>query len=86
MRFLLDTNTCIYIIKQKPPQVIEKFKTVAPADVGISSITLAELEYGVFKSQRQEQNHIALKQFITSLPLFPLTPEPLKSMGKFEPI
>ncbi len=71
MRFLLDTNTCIYIIKQKPPQVVAKFQTIAPADVGISSITLAELEYGVFKSQRQEQNRIALKQFTTSLTIIP---------------
>ena len=71
MRFLLDTNTCIYIIKQKPPQVVEKFNSVAPADVGISSVTLAELEYGVFKSQRQEQNRIALRQFITSLTVVP---------------
>lgn len=54
MRFLLDTNICIYIIKRKPPQVLDKFQTLQISDVGISSITIAELEYGVYKSQRQK--------------------------------
>jgi tRNA(fMet)-specific endonuclease VapC len=71
MRFLLDTNTCIYIIKQKPRQVLEKFQVISPSDVGTSSITLAELEYGVYKSQRQEQNRLALSQFITPLTILP---------------
>ncbi|GET39467.1 type II toxin-antitoxin system VapC family toxin [Microseira wollei] len=65
MRFLLDTNICIYIIKQKPPLVLEKFRTLEPSEVGISSITVAELEYGVYKSQRQEQNRAALSQFLS---------------------
>jgi tRNA(fMet)-specific endonuclease VapC len=56
MRFLLDTNICIYIIKQKPLKVFKKFQTLNPLDVGVSSITIAELEYGAYKSQRQEQN------------------------------
>jgi tRNA(fMet)-specific endonuclease VapC len=60
MRFLLDTNICIYIIKNKPPQVLAKFKTIAISDVLISAITIAELEYGVYKSQRQEENQMAL--------------------------
>jgi tRNA(fMet)-specific endonuclease VapC len=51
MRFLLDTNICIYIIKQKPPKVFEKFQRLNPLDVGVSSITVAELEYGAYKSQ-----------------------------------
>jgi tRNA(fMet)-specific endonuclease VapC len=51
MRFLLDTNICIYIIKQKPQKVFDKFQTVEIFDIGISSVTIAELEYGVFKSQ-----------------------------------
>jgi len=48
MRFLLDTNICIYIIKRKPPQVLSQFQTLNPLDVGISSITVAELEYSGF--------------------------------------
>ncbi|PSO47907.1 MAG: hypothetical protein BRC33_11170 [Cyanobacteria bacterium SW_9_44_58] len=48
MQYLLDTNICIYLIKQKPPKVLARFKTLALSDIGISSITVAELEYGVF--------------------------------------
>lgn len=67
MRFLLDTNICIYIIKRKPIKVFEKFQTLQPLDVGVSSITIAELEYGAFKSQRQAQNRSALNQFLMPL-------------------
>jgi tRNA(fMet)-specific endonuclease VapC len=52
MQYLLDTNICIYLIKQKPSQVLERFQTLALSDIGISSITVAELAYGVFKSQQ----------------------------------
>lgn len=67
MKFLLDTNICIYIIKQKPAKVLEKFQRLNPSDVGISSITLAELEYGIAKSQQSEKNRMALNQFLISL-------------------
>ncbi len=67
MRFLLDTNICIYIIKRKPQQVIERFNTLQPSDIGISSITVAELEYGASKSQKPEQNKAALQQFLIPL-------------------
>jgi tRNA(fMet)-specific endonuclease VapC len=67
MRYLLDTNICIYLIKQKPQKVLDKFQTLTISDVGISSITVAELEYGVAKSQQQEKNRIALMQFMLPL-------------------
>nr|WP_017717701.1 PIN domain-containing protein [Oscillatoria sp. PCC 10802] len=67
MRFLLDMNTCIYIIKRRPAQVFDKFQALLPSDVGISSITLAELEYGIHKSLRREQNRAALNQFLIPL-------------------
>ncbi len=47
MEYLLDTNICIYIIKKKPVEVFERFKNLAIGDVGISSITLAELQFGI---------------------------------------
>lgn len=68
MRYLLDTNICIYLIKQKPQKVLDKFRSLTISDVGISSITVAELdEYGVAKSQQQEQNRTALLQFLLPL-------------------
>ena len=64
MRFLLDTDTCIYLIKKKPPSVIEKLRACQAGDVGISAVTVAELRYGASKSQRVQQNHEALDLFL----------------------
>ncbi|WP_413166072.1 type II toxin-antitoxin system tRNA(fMet)-specific endonuclease VapC [Capilliphycus salinus ALCB114379] len=71
MKYLLDTNICIYIIKIKPEQVLKKFASLSLSDVGISSITVAELEYGVYKSQQKEQNQTALNQFLIPLEIVP---------------
>lgn len=70
MNYLLDTNICIYIIKKKQKELIDKFRTLRIGEVGISSITLAELEYGVAKSQHQEKNMLALEQFLIPLEIF----------------
>jgi tRNA(fMet)-specific endonuclease VapC len=67
MKYLLDTNICIYIIKNKPAQVYEKFLTLEFGSVGISSITLAELNYGVEKSIQIEKNKEALLKFLTPI-------------------
>jgi tRNA(fMet)-specific endonuclease VapC len=67
MRYMLDTNICIYIIKMKPKKVLKKFLTFDVDEVGISTITLAELEFGVQNSSRFEQNKIALAEFILPL-------------------
>jgi tRNA(fMet)-specific endonuclease VapC len=82
MRFLLDTNTCIYIIKRKPPKVFDKFQTLEIFDVGISSITVAELEYGVYKSQRQQQNQAALSQFLIPLEIIPFDASATQTYGR----
>ncbi len=67
MKYLLDTNICIYLIKQKPEKVLDHFKSHSVGDIGISSITLAELRYGVSKSRHAERNRHALDEF--ALPL-----------------
>ncbi|MFT5369939.1 MAG: tRNA(fMet)-specific endonuclease VapC [Candidatus Latescibacterota bacterium] len=67
MQYMLDTNMCIYIIKQKPLTVIERFVQTEISEIGISSITLSELLYGVSKSSKPEQNQIALAQFVAPL-------------------
>jgi tRNA(fMet)-specific endonuclease VapC len=67
MEYLLDTNICIYIIKKKPVNVFEKFKTLEIGSIGISSITLAELRYWIMKSSDIEKNSEALERFITPL-------------------
>jgi len=71
MRYLLDTNICIYIIKQKPPIVLKKLKDAQPFGVGISSITLSELEYGVQKSTMVDRNALSLLRFLTVFDVVP---------------
>ena len=70
MKYLLDTNICIYIIKKKPENVLKHFSKLKPESVAISNITVAELYFGVAKSSRQDENTIALEQFL--LPLITL--------------
>lgn len=67
MRYMLDTNICIYLIKRKPPAVLDKLKSLRITEVAISSITLAELAYGVAKSSRPEENGDALQAFVAPL-------------------
>jgi tRNA(fMet)-specific endonuclease VapC len=67
MKYMLDTNICIYIIKNKPSIVRERFETLNIGDVGVSSITTSELFYGVFKSQSRIQNRKALDGFLLPL-------------------
>lgn len=64
MNYLLDTNTCIYIIKRKPESTIRKLRAKRPEQIAVSTITVAELEYGIAKSQRPERNRIALMEFL----------------------
>jgi len=65
MKYLMDTNICIYLIKKKPLKVLEKLNQIPLTEVGISAITLSELEYGVEKSSFPEQNRIALLEFLS---------------------
>lgn len=67
MEYLLDTNICIYIIKKRPEKVLEKFNALSLGDVAISSITLAELHYGIIKSSNPKKNQEALDKFLTPL-------------------
>ena len=64
MNYLLDTNTCIYIINKKPPSVIKRIQTKQPEQIAISTITQAELEYGIARSKNVDQNRIALLEFL----------------------
>jgi tRNA(fMet)-specific endonuclease VapC len=70
LRYLLDTNTCIYIINRRPPQVFERFEGLKLGDVAISSITGAELLYGVAKSG-SARNEAALAKFLAPLDVLP---------------
>lgn len=71
MKVMLDTNICIYIIKRQPAAVLEHFLKYQVGDIGISSITLSELQYGVAKSTQREKNAKALAEFIIPLEIVP---------------
>jgi tRNA(fMet)-specific endonuclease VapC len=67
MDYLLDTDTCIALIKQKSRRALDRLLGLPVGAVGISSITLAELLYGVAKSEHKDRNKLALKEFLLPL-------------------
>jgi tRNA(fMet)-specific endonuclease VapC len=67
MLCMLDTNICIYLIKRKPIHVTDKLKSYEAGEVAVSSITVAELQYGICKSTRPDQNLVALAEFLLPL-------------------
>jgi tRNA(fMet)-specific endonuclease VapC len=81
MKYMLDTNMCIYIIKRHPENVLRKFTTLDVNDVCISSITLAELMYGVQKSHHQKKNEAALEEFTSPLEIIPFGEEAADQYG-----
>lgn len=70
LRYLLDTNICIYIINRKPPEIFQHFSKLAASTVGISAITGAELAFGVAKSA-SSRNQEALAKFLVPLEILP---------------
>jgi len=79
---MLDTNICIYIIKKKPINVFQTFQSLKVGDVCISSITCAELQYGVYKSQHQERNQIALFNFLAPIEILSFSDKAASFYGK----
>lgn len=71
MRLLLDTDVCIYLIKEKSPEILERLARHEVGDVGLSSITVAELCFGVAKSRHVERNREALEQFLLPFTVAP---------------
>ena len=69
MKYLLDTNICIALIRQRSAGLLQRLTALEPGEVGLSSITLAELFYGAAKSSQTEQNLAALEQFLLPLEL-----------------
>ncbi len=82
MKYMLDTNICIYIIKEKPKKVLDRFYTLNIGDVCISSVTLAELEYGAEKSDYTERNKLALAGFLSSIDILPFSDNAAAEYGK----
>ena len=67
MKYMLDTNICIYTIKKKPPMVLRRFMSHNSEELRISSTTYAELVHGVEKSQAVDRNSLALALFLSPI-------------------
>ncbi len=73
MKYLLDTNICIYIAKEHPPHVLKHFQSLSIGSTGMSTITYGELEYGLQKSQQKKANKKILEELVNCIPVLPLT-------------
>ena len=71
MRYMLDTNICIYVIKHKPREVIERLKEHNPNEICISSVTYAELIHGVEKSKAVDKNRTTLALLFADIAILP---------------
>jgi tRNA(fMet)-specific endonuclease VapC len=83
MRYFLDTNICIYIINQHPPNIIAKFTQFDPYEIGISAIVVSELQYGVAKSSQPQRNQQRLDAFLMPFQVVPYDTAPPKPMAQF---
>jgi hypothetical protein len=82
IQYMLDTDICIYIIRRKPADVIKRLMKSRISQIGISSITLSELDYGVEKSSKQEQNQVALAQFLAPMEILSYGDEAAQQHGR----
>ena len=82
MRYMLDTNICIYAIKHKPEQVFLHLQEHDPADICISAVTYAELVHGVEKSQAVEKNRVALALLLANIEIMDFDSLAAESYGK----
>jgi tRNA(fMet)-specific endonuclease VapC len=71
MDYLLDTNICIELIRRRSAKILRRLQKCQIGQVGISSITLAELQYGVYKSRDPQRNKMALVEFCAPLEIPP---------------
>ncbi len=82
MMYMLDTNICIYAIKNKPEQVLNRLKENLHSGICISAITLAELKHGVEKSNYPDKNNMALLRFLSIMKVLPFTDIAANEYGK----
>lgn len=82
MKFLLDTDICIFIIRKRPESVFARLREQSVGQVGISSITHSVLYHGVLKSENPKKNLAALEEFVTPLQILPYSAEISSSYAK----
>ena len=73
MKYLFDTNCCIYGIKGSFQSLTDRLMEIRPGEIAISTITLGELEYGAAKSKREDKTREVLRRFLSSYEILPFT-------------
>lgn len=86
VRYLLDTNICIYIAKRHPPEVLRQFEHLQVGDVAMSLITYGELQFGAEKSRISDQVYKKLERLVELIPVLPLTGTVAKHYGQIRAI
>lgn len=84
MKYMLDTNICIYAIKHKPDTVIRNFLSHDPEELCISAITYAELMHGVEKSMAVERNRIAMSLFLSPITILQFDEQAAEEYGRIK--
>ena len=82
MKYMLDTNIIIYLKKQMPVEVVKMFETVSKHDVCISSITMAELEFGVQNSKYPLRNKMALLLLLSEIEILSFGQKAAQAYGE----
>jgi tRNA(fMet)-specific endonuclease VapC len=81
-RYLLDTNICIYIRKERPEEVLRRFRKLRPGEAALSVITYGELLYGAVKSEQRVTAMEQLRELVTLLPALALPETAAEAYGK----
>ena len=81
-RYLLDTNICIYIARKKPPEVLQRFSSLQPGDIGMSVITYGELHTGAIKSQYVDIALQKLQRIVELIPVQSMSAQTGKRYGE----
>ena len=84
--YLLDTNTCIFIIKKKKPNILKHLKNKKDKGLYISSLTVAEMEYGIENSapDYHERNRLSLMEFLAIFEIKDFDEKASKEYGKIK--
>jgi tRNA(fMet)-specific endonuclease VapC len=82
MRYLLDTNICIYIAKRRPPAALMRLEALQPGDAVMSVVTCFELVYGAWNSDKVHENLAIIDQIRALIPVQPLTDKAAGHYGK----
>jgi len=80
--YLLDTNICVYALKNNPPEVRRRLEETGPEAVALSVITVLELRHGAENSARPERNHASLDLFLAPLPVLPFDRDAAEEGGR----